>query len=122
MPIQQVMCGTCPFRTGSKYTFLAADLGASALTHSSRICHSTGSNNGINRRTGKPPALCRGARDLQLRYFAHAGFIEAPTDEAWVGEPDGASGNHAPEKEKEVWNPVKKDSSHSMSSLPACAP
>lgn len=76
------MCATCPFRPGSKYAFLVPDLAASALSEASRICHSTGSN-GINRRTGKPSRLCRGARDLQLRLFASNGFIEAPTDEAW---------------------------------------
>lgn len=77
------MCATCPFRPGSKYADLAPMLAKSALTEASRICHSTGSDNAINRRTGKPPAFCRGARDVQIKFFHHAGFIEAPTDEAW---------------------------------------
>jgi len=55
----------------------------SALTEASRICHSTGSNNAINSRTGKPPAICRGARDLQLKFFVATGFLDAPTDAAW---------------------------------------
>ncbi len=84
LPIQKAMCATCPWQKNSPYAYLAAPLGASALTESSRVCHSTGSNNGINRRTGKPPALCRGARDLQLRYYASIGLIEAATDEAWA--------------------------------------
>lgn len=77
------MCATCPFRPRSKYAFLADDLAASALSKASRICHSTGGNNAIHRRTGKPPKICRGARDLQLRMFFRLGVIDAPTDEAW---------------------------------------
>jgi hypothetical protein len=83
LPLMAKMCATCPFRDGSKYEALKLDLSISALSEASRICHSTGSNNGINHRTGKPPMLCRGARDLQLRVFHSIGFIEAPTDEAW---------------------------------------
>ena len=76
-------CATCPFREGSPYAYLRDDLGKSALSQASRICHSTGSNNAINRRTGKKPKACRGARDLQLKMFAGMGFIDEPTDEAW---------------------------------------
>ena len=83
LPVARNQCATCPFRDGSPYEYLRSNLGCSALTEASRICHSTGSNNAINRRTGKPPMLCRGARDLQLRYFHGIGFIEEPTDEAW---------------------------------------
>ena len=53
------------------------------LSESSHICHSTGCNNAFNHRTGKQPALCRGARNLQLQAFASTGFIESATDEAW---------------------------------------
>jgi hypothetical protein len=77
------MCATCPFRAGSPYAYLNNDLERSALTNRSRICHSTGSNNAINRRTGKRPMLCRGARDAQLKFFADMKFISEPTDEAW---------------------------------------
>lgn len=80
----EVKCATCPFRVGSKYACLAADIAQSALTQANRICHSTGSNNGINRRTGKPSRLCRGARDLQIRYFVSIGFLKEATDEAWA--------------------------------------
>lgn len=83
---QKGMCATCPWRDDSPYIHLRTDLTISALSRASRICHSTGSNNGINRRTGKPPALCRGARDMQLRYFVAAGFIDAPTDQAWIAK------------------------------------
>lgn len=88
IPVMAAMCGTCPFRKGSKYQYLAGDLAASALTEASRICHSTGENNGINRKTGKAERLCRGARDLQLQFFASSGFISAPTDEAWQAKCD----------------------------------
>lgn len=82
-PLRKMMCATCPFRDGSPYAYIADDLAASAINQASRICHSTGSNNGINRRTGLPPHLCRGARDIQLQVFASLGVIVAPTDEAW---------------------------------------
>jgi hypothetical protein len=81
-PLLKAMCATCPFKEGSPYAYLAPDLTASALTEASRICHSTGSN-AIHHRTGKKPALCRGARDVQLQVFARMGFIAEATDEAW---------------------------------------
>jgi hypothetical protein len=83
LPVQSEKCATCPFKEGSKLAGLACDLAESALTDKSRICHSTGSNNAINRRTGKPPMLCRGARDIQLTVFHAFGVIDAATDEAW---------------------------------------
>ena len=82
--VRKEMCETCPFKQGSKYSALASDLAKSALTQASRICHSTGSNNAINHRTGKPAAICRGSRDIQLKFFHQSGMIEAPTDEAWA--------------------------------------
>jgi hypothetical protein len=83
LPVAPRMCATCPFRAGSPYAQLARDLADSALSAASRICHSTGSNNAINRRTGRPAALCRGARDVQLQHFYRIGFLSAPTDAAW---------------------------------------
>lgn len=83
IPLLTKMCATCPFRPGSKYASLKDDLTESALTEGSRICHSTGANNGINKRTGKPSMLCRGARDAQLYFFHSIGFIDAATDAAW---------------------------------------
>jgi len=82
LDVSPTKCATCPFRPGSKYAALAPELAMSALSNSSRICHSTGSN-AINQRTGKPPRLCRGARDIQLAAFHSTGFIDAPTDQAW---------------------------------------
>jgi hypothetical protein len=83
MKVRPKKCATCPFRADSPYAYLAKDLTQSALGKSSRICHSTGSNNAINERTGKPPMLCRGARDIQLRVFHRLGVLDAPTDKAW---------------------------------------
>lgn len=83
-PVCHEMCATCPFRPNSPYHYLAQGLAECALTQKSRICHSTGTNNAINKRTGKPEQLCRGARDIQLQCFAAIGFIEAATDEAWA--------------------------------------
>lgn len=83
MKVCKTMCKTCPFRPGSKYAFLVEELTISTIAGNGRICHSTGSNNAINRRTGKPPRMCRGARDVALRMFAATGFLEEPTDKAW---------------------------------------
>lgn len=83
LPVQKVKCATCPFRKGSKYADLQDYLAESSLSDRSRICHNTGSNNAINKQTGKAERLCRGARDVQLQAFAAIGFIEAPTDQAW---------------------------------------
>lgn len=85
LPLNKTMCSTCPFRKGvaAKYAAVRRALTISALNEASRICHQTGSDNAFHRRTGKPEALCRGARDLQLDYFHAIGFLPAPTDEAW---------------------------------------
>lgn len=82
-PVASECCQTCPFRAGSPNAYLAETLAASALTEASRICHSTGPRNAINPKPGKPARLCRGARDVQLKYFHAIGFIAAPTDAAW---------------------------------------
>jgi len=80
--LRKTMCATCPFRPGSPYENLAADLAASALSDASRICHSTGSN-GIHARTGLPSHICRGARDVQLSVMVALKVIDALTDDAW---------------------------------------
>jgi hypothetical protein len=80
--VRKTQCATCPFREGSQYAELRGRLEQSALSEGSRICHSTGSN-AIHYRTGKKPKLCRGARDLQLRFFHSIGFLKEPTDKCW---------------------------------------
>jgi hypothetical protein len=86
MKLNKKMCATCPWREGSPYEYLREGLEASALSEASRICHSTGSNNAINAQTGKPEALCRGARDSQLRFLVALGFLSEPTDQAWTAK------------------------------------
>ena len=81
MPVMQNNCPTCPF-SAKKYAALAPHLAYSALTEATRICHCTGTN-AIGGRTGKPNRACRGARNIQLRFFASVGFLSEPTDEAW---------------------------------------
>ena len=81
--LRKTMCATCPWRKGSPYAFLKETLKESALTQRNRICHCTGSS-AIHRRTGKPEAVCRGARQEQLQHFHKLGVIEAPPDEAWA--------------------------------------
>jgi hypothetical protein len=85
MPLQETMCATCPFRKGSKYAYLVPAIAHSALTEAGRICHSTGEND-LRGATGKPEALCRGARDLQLHYLHATGFLASPTDRAWTNK------------------------------------
>lgn len=82
LPVRKTMCGTCPFRDGSPYSYLRTDLSIASLGES-RICHSTGAGNAINEETGKPEHICRGSRDLQLRYMHDMKIIAKPTDEAW---------------------------------------
>jgi hypothetical protein len=84
LPVLKRQCKTCPFKAGSPHAGLSGALAASALSEASRICHSTGGNNAINRRTRKKPALCRGARDVQLQYFTAIGFLPKPTDACWA--------------------------------------
>lgn len=83
-PVQPRKCATCPFRPGSPHADLAEMLTEYALTKGSRICHSTGPDNAINKNTGKAAHICRGTRDVQLAYMHAAGVIDAPTDEAWT--------------------------------------
>ena len=85
LPLRETMCATCPFKAGSPYADLAPMLALSSLSDASRICHSTGAN-GIHKRTGKEPHLCRGARNVQLEAMFALGVIEAATDEAWNKE------------------------------------
>lgn len=82
LPVNKVMCATCPFREGSRYAFLVPELEAASL-QSSRICHSTGPNNAINTNTGKPARLCRGSRNYQIRVLYEMGFLAEASDECW---------------------------------------
>jgi hypothetical protein len=83
MKVQPNKCATCPWQAGSPYADLREQLEERALGHESRVCHSTGSNNAINRQTGKPEMICRGARDVQLHMLWRLGFLSEATDAAW---------------------------------------
>lgn len=85
-PVLKTKCQTCPFREGSPYAHLSGSLALSALSEASRICHSTGPGNAVNRKPKGPAMLCRGARDIQIRVFHQTGFISEPTDEAWAAK------------------------------------
>ena len=80
------MCATCPFRKGSPYGYLRTNLTMSALTKATRICHNTGPSNAVVRRPKGKAKACRGARDVQLRFFVGIGFLPEPTDEAWAAK------------------------------------
>lgn len=85
VPVRATMCSTCPFRPDAKeeHAMVREPLIERILSEASHICHQTGSNNAFHHRTGKQQALCRGARNLQLKVFAETGFISAATDTAW---------------------------------------
>lgn len=85
MPVLAHQCATCPFRDGAKpkYAQLRGVLTESIMSKASHICHSTGSRNAFHYRTGKQAAICRGARNVQLKILTATGFLSAPTDEAW---------------------------------------
>lgn len=83
LPLQKAMCATCPWQKDSPHAGLVPALTDSACASALRICHSTGGNNAINRRTGKPRAACVGARKVQLKAMASLRVIAAPNETAW---------------------------------------
>jgi hypothetical protein len=91
MKLMKEQCATCPFREGVAQKYKDVEgvtieliLGIGPDRAASRICHSTGKNNAFHRDTGRAERLCRGARNIQLAFLHALGFLEAPTDEAWV--------------------------------------
>ena len=81
LPVCKVMCKTCPYREGG-YTCVQDLLTQRALNQGSPICHSTGGKDAVVPNT-LPPAVCRGARDLQLKVMCAFGFLSEPTDAEW---------------------------------------
>jgi hypothetical protein len=77
-------CASCPFRKEG-YTEVAELLVSRALTEATPICHSTGDSTivPVSKKITRKNLACRGARDVQLRYFASLGFISEATDKAW---------------------------------------
>jgi len=76
MPVMKTKCPTCPYRDGG-FECLRDETTRMVLSEASRICH----HHQLHAKPGT--YLCRGARDVQLRYFAFIGFLPEATDEAW---------------------------------------
>ena len=74
-PVQAKTCLTCPFE-GKEPLQLSANSMAgyvkNLMGEGQHICHSS------NR-----TRMCRGGRDLQLRYFYMKGLLSEPTDDAF---------------------------------------
>lgn len=85
LPIRKDQCKTCPFRDEQDggWEDVRPLLIERALNEATPICHSTG--DALVRHGGEKlkAHICRGARNVQLGYFHHIGFITEPTDEAW---------------------------------------
>ena len=73
-PVQKSPCLTCPF-AGKKPFILSASNHQKYLENlmgnGQHICHSTSRN------------ICRGGRDIQLRWLCSIGMLDEPTDEAF---------------------------------------
>lgn len=78
----EAKCESCPFQedTGSRGNWkeVREMVTKRCLTEKSQLCHKP------QIKGKKPTHLCRGARDLQLRFMHQLGVIKAPTDEAWA--------------------------------------
>ena len=82
LPVNAQMCPTCPFRDDG-WVEVRELLVRRVLTEGSPICHATGPGALVRKRGQRQARLCRGARDVVLRYFAAIGFLMEPTDTAW---------------------------------------
>lgn len=85
LEVAKKQCSTCPFREGSPVAHVRGYIEkASFLT--SRFCHSTGGNRVVEeaKHTSRKQLVCRGSRDLQLRFFVEIGFLKEATDECWA--------------------------------------
>lgn len=76
--VRKQKCATCPWRDGSPVEELRPQLAVTGILESNHFCHQ-------EQIRGKDPTwLCRGTRNLQLRYFYEVGVLDEPTDEAWA--------------------------------------
>ncbi len=85
--VRKVMCSSCPFNEygkaiGSEFdieTFnqLQTNLTIQCLTEFNQYCHKDELEGKVSNH------VCRGARNIQLKYFYQLGVIESPTDESW---------------------------------------
>jgi len=77
MPVQKKPCNTCPFAganpvqlSEARYRECIENL--VGFQPGQHLCHSADNEK-----------ICRGGRDIQLRYFYAIGVISKPTDEAF---------------------------------------
>jgi len=82
MPVMKARCKTCPFNENGSIEVRNAVL--SRITENSQHCHGSGWPNATH--------LCRGARDVQLKWMHRLGVISEPTDEAWKTAWEGMKG------------------------------
>ena len=75
MPVQVMPCKTCPFAgerpiqlTPARYAELTENL----IGQGQHLCHSANNEK-----------ICRGGREIQLRWLYLKGFITSPNDEAF---------------------------------------
>jgi hypothetical protein len=82
MPVMKKQCPTCPFRDTLDEDCLEVrkNVVNRILHEASQICHHPALKG------KKQTHLCRGARDIQLRYFKAIGFLDAATDAAWAAK------------------------------------
>jgi len=73
--VQEKPCHSCPFAgkepvrlTQERYAQLVTNL----LGHGQQLCHSANNQK-----------ICRGGRDIQLRWLCITGHLDEPTDEAF---------------------------------------
>lgn len=79
--VMTVQCASCPWRADNARLKLSPGqtvaLTEMVLGSSNQRCHAPSL-------LGKPETkICRGARDLQLKYFHVLGVLKEPTDECW---------------------------------------
>ncbi|MEG4047327.1 hypothetical protein [Microcoleus sp. Pol17_C1] len=74
-PVQQKPCKTCPFSGEKPLPLCPSDLAIyyeNLMGNGQHICHSTNNTK-----------ICRGGRDIQLKWLCSIGFLAEPTDEAF---------------------------------------
>jgi len=73
-PVQKVPCSSCPFSGDTPLETSPENMMGylnNLLGHGQHICHSTDEH------------ICRGGREIQLRWLCAMGMLDEPTDEAF---------------------------------------
>ena len=74
-PVQNKPCKTCPFAGETPLAVSQSDLLSyyeNLLGNGQHFCHST-----------KNTQICRGGRDIQLKWLCALGMLDEPTDDAF---------------------------------------